>query len=263
MRLTVKNVIKTYPTREKGKKEIRALDDVSFCVENGEFCAIVGESGSGKSTLSQVITGLIPATEGTVLLDDRAISPQSRRKSKALCAKIQLVLQDGKSALDPHFTIYRCIAEPLRNLCDLTREDERRRVLELTAQMELPEDILTRKPHELSGGQQKRVCIARGLSTKPDVLIFDEAISGLDVILRKSILDLLKRIHRENGCTIIFITHDVDVALYMANHIIVMKDGKIIEDVQGINGADSLTQPYSQTLIASMMPQINIPTVKV
>lgn len=256
MKLTVNNVVKIYNTREKGGKQLYALNGVSFSVEGGAFCAVVGESGSGKSTLSQVMAGLIPVNTGSVYLDETLVSPRTRSKNKEISARMQLVLQDGKSSLDPHFTIYKCIAEPLRNLCKMTKEEERKRVLELMEQMELPEELLGRKPHELSGGQQKRVCIARGLSTRPDILILDEAISGLDVILRKSILDLLKKIHQENGCTIIFITHDIDVALYMADRIIVMKEGKVVEDALNDGTLECLKHPYSRTLVASMMPQI-------
>lgn len=233
-----------------------ALDNVSFDVGNGEFCAIVGESGSGKSTLSRIITGIIPQTSGKVFFDgDEDLDPR-RIAPKTLYKRIQLVLQDAKSSLDPHFTVYKCIAEPIRNLTGLSKKEERERVLELIRQMELPEEILKRKPTELSGGQQKRVCIARALAAAPELLIFDEAISGLDVIIRKSILDLLKEIHCKSGCTILFITHDMDVALYMASRIIVMKDGKVVEDAACGKGPGFLSHPYSKLLSSAMMPQI-------
>lgn len=165
-------------------------------------------------------------------------------------------MQDSKSALDPHLSVYHCIAEPMRNLCKMTRAEEREAVYALLNQMELPEEILRRKPHELSGGQQKRICIARALVVKPDILVFDEAISGLDVLLRKSVLDLLKRIHRETGCTILFITHDMDVALYMASRIIVMRLGEIVEDVCCDGTPACLQHPYSKALAEAMLPQI-------
>ncbi|MBQ8688180.1 MAG: ABC transporter ATP-binding protein [Ruminococcus sp.] len=256
MKLTVQNISKIYTSRDKNQNKLNALNDVSFTVNSGEFCAIVGESGSGKSTLSQIITGLIPATSGKVFFNDVELACSNSKKQKELFRKVQLVLQDGKSALDPHFSIYNCIAEPIRNLCRMSRNDEKNRVSELIRQMELSEDILQRKPHELSGGQQKRVCIARALAVDPEIIIFDEAISGLDVILRKSILDLLKRIHKENGCTMLFITHDMDVALYMASRIIVMKDGRIVEDTACSGKPGCLTHPYSKMLAAAMLPEI-------
>ncbi len=255
MKLSVRGVTKVFKTRDKSSKSMTALRGASFDIEEGEFCAIVGESGSGKSTLSRIIAGVIPATDGTVFFDgNEAETPQSIGR-KELYKKIQLVLQDAKSALDPHFTIYKCIAEPIRNLTGASKKEERERVLKLIRRMELPEEILKRKPHELSGGQQKRVCIARALAAKPEILIFDEAISGLDVILRKSILDLLKDIHKSSGCTVLFITHDMDVALYMASRIIVMKDGEILEDTHCCGSADCLKHPYSKLLASSMMPK--------
>ena len=258
MKLTIDHVTKSYSTRDHSARELLALNDVSFAVEAGQFLAIVGESGSGKSTLAQIVTGLIPASRGTVHLDGTEISPRSRSKNKSISARIQLVLQDGKSALDPHFTVYKCIAEPLRNLCKLSREEEAARIHELMRQMELPGELLSRKPHELSGGQQKRVCIARALASRPEVIIFDEAISGLDVLLRKNILDLLRRIHKETGCTMLFITHDIDVALYMADRIIVMKDGCIVEDAFSSGDPACLTSAYSRTLVAAMLPNADI-----
>lgn len=256
MKLIVENITKTYSSRNKSQNKLNALNDVNFTVNSGEFCAIVGESGSGKSTLSQIVTGLIPSTSGKVFFDDVELVYSNVQKQKELFKKVQLVLQDGKSALDPHFSIYNCIAEPIRNLCRMSRINEKKRVSELIRQMELSEDILQRKPHELSGGQQKRVCIARALAVNPEIIIFDEAISGLDVILRKSILDLLKRIHKENGCTMLFITHDMDIALYMASRIIVMKDGRIVEDTKCSGKPDCLTHPYSKMLATAMLPEI-------
>lgn len=255
MKLAVQNISKTYVVRDKSSTKLNALKNISFEIDSGEFCAVVGESGSGKSTLTQIITGLIPATSGRVFFNDNELAVSNTKERKELYKKVQLVLQDGKSSLDPHFSIYRCIAESLRNLCRLSRDEEKRRVSQLLEQMELSEDILHRKPHELSGGQQKRVCIARALAVNPEILIFDEAISGLDVILRKNILDLLKKIHRENGCTVLFITHDMDVALYMASRIIVMKDGEIAEDTPCFGTPDCLSHPYSRLLAAAMMPK--------
>lgn len=256
MKLTIQDISKAYATRDKSATHLYALKNVSFEIDDGEFCAIVGESGSGKSTLTQIITGLIPQTSGKVFFNSQELALSNARDRHNLFKNVQLVLQDGKSALDPHFTIYKCIAEPMRNLCRMSRNDEKIRVLELIRQMELSEDILQRKPHELSGGQQKRVCIARALAVNPEIIIFDEAISGLDVILRKNILELLKRIHKKNGCTMMFITHDMDVALYMASRIIVMKDGRIVEDTTCSGTPDCLTHPYSKMLAAAMLPEI-------
>ena len=250
------NVHKTYTVRgHNGSQNIvHAVNGVDLSLKKGELCALVGESGSGKSTLSQLLMGLIPPTSGEVLLDGKSIVPKGRRRDKNLCSKLQIVLQDGKSALDPHYTVYQSIAEPIRNLMKLSRDEEKRRVLAWMEQMELPKYFLKRRPQELSGGQQKRVCIARALAVEPSIVIFDEAVSGLDVLVRKNILDLLKQLHRRHNTTYLFITHDIDVALYLANRIFVMKAGKIVEQVQYSGVIGIFTHPYSRMLLRSMVP---------
>ncbi len=241
--------------QNSAKNTIKAVNEVNLRLEKGEFCALVGESGSGKSTLSQLLMGLIPPTSGDVLLNGKSIVPKGKRRERILCSKLQIILQDGKSALDPHYTVYQSIAEPLRNLMNLTRNEEKQRVSVLLEQMELPQEFLKRRPYELSGGQLKRVCIARALAAEPEVIIFDEAVSGLDVLVRKSILDLLKRLHREKKSTYLFITHDMDVALYLANRILVMKDGEIVEQVSYRGDAECFHHPYSKLLLNAMAPK--------
>lgn len=205
--------------------ELLAVDHVDFIIQDGSFCALVGESGSGKSTLAQLMCGLLVPSSGEVLFEGKNISLCRGKQKQVLRSKIQLILQDGKGAMDPRFTVYQIIAEPIRNFRKLTKKEEEREINDLLAMMELPEEIKLRKAHELSGGQQKRVCIARALAAQPDVLIFDEAVSGLDVLVRKHILDLLKRLHQERKMTCFFITHDLDVALYLADRVMVMRCG--------------------------------------
>ncbi len=226
--LEAKNVSKIYKV---GGKEVYGLNGVDFKLENGDFSVLVGESGSGKSTLSRILMGLMPPTAGEVRLDGQIIAPGKRRKPGEIYKRLQLVLQDSRSALDPHFTVYESIAEPIRNLLRVPAAEEKQRILRLMEKTGLPEALLARKPYELSGGQQKRVCIARALAAEPEVIIFDEAVTGLDVIVRKRILDLLKQIHREQTISFLFITHDMDVAWYLAEKIYVMKKGKIVESI--------------------------------
>lgn len=229
--LEAKNISKIYKVRDKSgrEKKIYSVNDVDFKLENRDFSVLVGESGSGKSTLSRLLMGLIQPTSGEILLDGDVIAPGKRRKPREIYKRLQLVLQDSRSALDPHFTVYQSIGEPMRNLLGLSGAEEKQRILRLMEKMELPEELLTRKPYELSGGQQKRVCIARALAAEPEVIIFDEAVTGLDVIVRKRILDLLKQLHREREISFLFITHDMDVAYYLAKKIFVMDQGKIVE----------------------------------
>lgn len=225
-------------------------------IQNGSFCALVGESGSGKSTLAQLMCGLLVPSSGEVLFEGKNISLCRGKQKQVLRSKIQLILQDGKGAMDPRFTVYQIIAEPIRNFRKLSKKEEEREINDLLTMMELPEEIKLRKAHELSGGQQKRVCIARALAAQPDVLIFDEAVSGLDVLVRKHILDLLKRLHQERKMTCFFITHDLDVALYLADRVMVMRCGKIIEDRTFHGSTDCFTHPYTKLLLHSIAPYL-------
>lgn len=255
--LEAKTLFKNYfISGEKGEKRlVRAVNGVDLALREGQCCALVGESGSGKSTLSQMLMGLIPPSSGDVLLDGKSLFSARGREAKARFTKLQMVLQDGKSALDPRFTVCDSIAEPIRNLMDVPKEKERQMVEDLMRQMELPLPLLGRRAHELSGGQQKRVCIARAISVSPKFLIFDEAVSGLDVIVRKTILELLKRLQKERGFAYLFITHDIDVALYIADHVMVMKEGKIIESVQYAGNTSCFKHPYSCLLLDSLVSE--------
>ena len=253
--LEARAVCKSFPHQNNARQRVEAVKDVDMTLRKGEFYALVGESGSGKSTLSRLLMGLIPPTSGEILLDGRSIVPRGRRRDRVLCSRLQLVLQDGKSALDPRFTIYDCIAEPLRNLTRCARREEERRVLALAEEIELPRECLRRRPSELSGGQQKRVCIARALAAEPELILFDEAVSGLDVLLRKSILDLLKRLHRAQGASYLMITHDIDVALYLADQVMIMKDGEIVEQVGYEGDTNCFAHPYSRLLLKAMLPE--------
>ncbi|MPM17488.1 Nickel import ATP-binding protein NikE [bioreactor metagenome] len=255
--LKAKSLFKNYniPGKKGENSLVRAVNGVDFTLREGQCYALVGESGSGKSALSQMLMGLIPPSSGDVLLNGKSLFSLRGRDAKARFTKIQMVLQDGKSALDPRFTVYDSISEPIRNLLDVSKERERKMVVELMQQMELPLSLLGRRVHELSGGQQKRVCIARAIAVSPQFLIFDEAVSGLDVIVRKNILELLKRLQKERGFAYLFITHDIDVALYIADQIMVMKEGRIIESIRYAGDYGCFTHPYSRLLLESLVPE--------
>ena len=248
--LTANNITKCFVT--DGKK-FTAADNVSFFLDKNEFCSLVGESGSGKTTLVRIMSGLISPDSGNVICDGENITPKLRRKNKDLCAKLQLVLQNSRAALDPRFSVYDCIAESIKNLKKCSREEENKIVRELTEQMELPSDILSRRSGELSGGPQKRICIARALAADPDYIIFDEAVSGLDAAVRKSVLDLLVRIQKNSGKGFLLITHDIDAALYTSQRIAVMKSGRILETVKYEGDTSVFKSDYSAVLINSSL----------
>ena len=249
--LCAEHVSKYYTS---GRHKIFALKDVSLSLEKGESIAVVGESGSGKSTLARLLTGITAPDEGDILLNGKSIVPPARKKDKSICAAIQLVLQDGKSALDPRFTVYKSIAEPLDNLSSLSKAGIKEKVFSLMERLELGPELEKRRSGQLSGGQQKRVCIARALATEPDYILFDEAVSGLDVLIRRKVLDLMREIHKESGSASVMITHDIEVALYLADRIVVMQKGQITEDCRKTSGTFSFAHPYTKLLLEKMQP---------
>ena len=234
--LELRNVSKQY--RGEDKLLCDAVSDVSLSMEDHRIYALVGESGCGKSTLSQLILGLESPSSGQILLDGKPILRKGARRRKETAKAIQLVLQDGKSALDPHFTVYQVIAEPIRNLLQIPKEKERARIFELLDRMGLPKETANKKTGELSGGQQKRVGIARAL-----------AISPRYIILRKKILELLKSVQEEERCSYLFITHEIDAALYLADEIHVMQNGKLIEGCRWNGNLDVFQNPYTKQLL--------------
>lgn len=224
-----------------------AVKPISLVLEKGKRYALVGESGSGKTTLARMLAGIIPPTTGNVMLDDKEIF--LTKDSRAVYKKIQIVFQDSESSLNPQMTVYELIAEPLRNLLNISRAEERVQVSELMERMGLCPEYCKRKPRELSGGQQKRVCIARAIGVRPEVIIFDESFTGLDVIVRKQILELLDDLQKELKCSYLIITHDIGIALYIADTIFVMRDGEIVECAQYQGNTDCFKHDYSQLLL--------------
>lgn len=239
---------------KNGSRMTTAVRNVSLCLKKGEFLAIVGESGSGKTTLARMLAGIMAPGSGQILLDGKSIAPPARRRDKKICSAIQMVLQDGKSALDPRYTVYKSIAEPLRNLTDLKEDRIRETVFSLMERLELEPSLSDRHANELSGGQQKRVCIARALAPGPEYLFYDEAVSGLDVLVKTSVLKLIKDLHREREDCSVLITHDLDAALYLADRIVVMKEGVIVEDRLYSGNPACFTNPYTKVLLRKMDP---------
>lgn len=245
--LEIQNVSKQYP--RPNQQQVDAVSGVSLLLEEHRIYALVGESGCGKSTLSRLILGLEAPTSGRVLLDGAPVSRKGKAGRIQTAKAVQLVLQDGASSLDPHFTVYQAIAEPIRTVLQLPKEEERQRVFALIARMGLPEESAEQKTGELSGGQQKRVGIARALALSPRYIVFDESLSGLDVILRKKILKLLKRVQENERCSYLFITHEIDAALYLADEIHVMQNGKLVESCRWEGNLDAFQHPYTKRLL--------------
>ncbi|MCL4582803.1 ABC transporter ATP-binding protein [Fusobacterium nucleatum] len=200
-------------TKKYGKQEV--LNSFSLDIDKGECLAIMGESGSGKSTIAKIIIGLEKQNSGTVEIFDK---------------DIEFLFQDSYNALNPRMTVEDLIYEPLQFLADIDVKKKKEIVSELLEQVELSSELLTRKRDELSGGQLQRVCLARALSTKPQIMIFDESLSGLDPLVQDKILDLLYKIQKQYQLTYIFISHDIRLCYFLADRIILIDKGKIIED---------------------------------
>ena len=205
-------------TKKYGEQEV--LNSFSLDIEKGKCLAIMGESGSGKSTIAKIIIGLEKPNSGEVKIFDK---------------DIEFLFQNSYNALNPRMTVEDLIYEPLQFSTDIDVKDKREFILELLNQVELAPELLTRRRDELSGGQLQRVCLARALSTKPQIMIFDESLSGLDPLVQDKILDLLYKIQKEYQLTYIFISHDFRLCYFLADRIILIDNGKIIEDFKDLD----------------------------
>ncbi|MCV7102993.1 ABC transporter ATP-binding protein [Mycobacterium palustre] len=214
----------------KRRTEFRAVDAVSFRLRRASTLGVVGESGSGKSTLARMVLGLLPPTSGSVVFDGTPITgPLNHDRAMALRRRMQPVFQNPYSSLDPMYTVFRAIEEPLRIHRVGDRTQRARAVRELLDQVALPSSVSGRLPRELSGGQRQRVAIARALALRPEVLVCDEAVSALDVLVQQQILDLLADLQAELGLTYLFISHDLAVIRQIADDVLVMRAGRVVE----------------------------------
>jgi oligopeptide/dipeptide ABC transporter ATP-binding protein len=244
-----------FPVREGvfGKaRSLRAVDGVSFQVRQGETLGVVGESGSGKSTLARAVLNLIPPTEGVVTLLGRNLSPADRDAWRKARQDLQIVFQDPLASLDPRMTIGDSIAEPLQVFRpDLDRAGRDQEVAAIMAKVELDPGLINRYPHELSGGQNQRVGIARAMILRPKLVICDEAVSALDVSIRAQIIDLLITLQKEMGLAMIFISHDLAVVREISHRVLVLYMGRVVElaDRDQIYAAPQ--HPYTKALLSA------------
>ncbi|MBM2575698.1 ABC transporter ATP-binding protein [Jannaschia sp. Os4] len=245
VQLAIKGVDAAYGTA-------KVLHDVSIAVPKGRTVAVVGESGSGKSTAARVVTGLLPPTSGTVEFDGEALPPTLKARSKEQKRRLQMIYQMADTAMNPKQTIGEIIGRPLSFYHGLSGAERRARVADLLEMIELPPDYADRLPGELSGGQKQRVCIARALAAEPDLIICDEVTSALDQIVQEGILKLLMRLQKEFGIAYLFITHDIATVEAIADEIVVMNQGRVVE--QGPK-SEILSPPhpeYTELLLASV-----------
>ena len=252
--LRVEHLTKVFEVRgAKGKdKTLTAVDDVSFGIRKGTTTALVGESGSGKSTVANIILNLIDPTSGKVFHDGVDLSTLGPKELFALRRIMQPVFQNPYGSLDPMYSIFRVVEEPLRVHGIGTAKEREARVAELLDMVSLPRSVMRRYPHELSGGQRQRVAIARALALKPEIVVLDEAVSALDVLVQAQILRLLSDLQAELELTYLFITHDLAVVRQIADDVVVMEHGRIVES----GAADELfaapSQDYTRELIRAV-----------
>ncbi|MFD2263801.1 ATP-binding cassette domain-containing protein [Lacibacterium aquatile] len=245
--LTVQNLRKLY---SRGTGSV-GLDGVSFSVAAGETVALVGESGSGKTTCARLLTRLIEAEGGAVQfggVDWLAMRGEALRHARG---RLQMVFQDPIAAFNPRASLRRLLSDPFR-LQGLGRQEIAARVRDAFQEVGLPDTLLDRLPHEVSGGQRQRVAIARALASKPELLILDEPVSALDVSVRAQILNLLRRLQRDRGCGYLFISHDLAVVRAIADRILVLHQGRIVEEGDTETVLADPRHPYTQSLIAAV-----------
>ncbi|MEK4300110.1 dipeptide/oligopeptide/nickel ABC transporter ATP-binding protein [Oceanobacillus sp. FSL W8-0428] len=244
--LEMKNVYKSYPKKGTGfrKEKLSVLADLSFQINTGEWVALVGESGSGKSTLGRLILGLEEADRGSLLLEGRNATAW-RKENRG---QMSVVFQDYTSSVNPAFRIKDIINEPLKVSCrnNCIRETTK----SLMGKVGLPLSLLNRYPHELSGGQLQRICIARAIRTNPRFLVLDEAVSSLDISIQTQILDLLHQLKEEMDITCLFIAHNLQTVTYLCDHVIFLNERKIAEQIETKKLAD-VQSDYAKRLLAS------------
>ena len=246
--ITVDHLTKEFKLPRK-KEMFKAVDDVSFSVKRGTTLAIVGESGSGKSTVANMVLHLLKPTSGKVFYEGRDTSTFKSKDLLGFRRHVQPVFQNPYGSLDPMYSIFRSIEEPLRIHKIGDKKWRANRVKELLDMVEMPASVMGRYPNELSGGQRQRIAIARAMALDPDVIVCDEAVSALDVLVQDQVLRLLNDLQAEKGLSYLFITHDLAVVRQIADEVVVMQHGKLVEHATTDEVFDHPQKQYTRDLL--------------
>ena len=247
--LEVKNLRKTF---YKSRSLFPAVEDVSFHLMRGECLGLVGESGCGKSTTARLIAGLLEPDMGSVRLEGEEILGLKEKKKQAVYTKLQMVFQTPQDSFDPRCTLGDGIMESMRNR-GMKKDRARERMYQLLEQVELDRSLGERYPHEVSGGECQRAAIARALAVDPGLVICDEATSALDVTVQAQIVELLKRLQKERKLSLLFICHDLALVQHMCQRVLVMYQGKIIEQGTPDEVIQHPREAYTRTLVDSVL----------
>jgi oligopeptide transport system ATP-binding protein len=253
--LELVDLVRHFPVRNAFGRRVgwlRAVDGVSLAVHPGETLGLVGESGCGKSTLGKTVMGIYTPTAGDIRFAGREIGRLARRERRAVAKDLQYVYQDPGASLDPRWKVGPLLHEPLRIHTALSRAEREREVRAILAAVGLPDAHLDLYPHELSGGQQRRVGLARILTLRPRLVILDEPTSGLDVSVQASVLKLFRSLQDAFALTYVFISHDLSVVRAMCARIAVMYLGKIVELGSTAEVFEKPRHPYTQSLLAAV-----------
>jgi len=246
--LQVQDLRVSFPGRGLRAKPNEVLHGVSLDVNPGETLGLVGESGSGKTTIGRAVLGLVPASGGEILFEDKPITGLKGPDRRALARDIQVVFQDPYTSLNPSMTIGDILAEPLI-IQGATAHDAKARVKTLLDQVGLPRDAIERLPREFSGGQRQRVAIARALAPRPKLIVCDEPVSALDLSTQKRVMDLFIDIQRETGVAYLFISHDLTVVRHISHRVAVLYRGDLVETGPAGVVTSTPSHPYTQKLL--------------
>ncbi|GFR37118.1 ABC transporter ATP-binding protein [Insulibacter thermoxylanivorax] len=253
--IEAKNVKKYFPIKKgllnRTIGHVKAVDDVSFGIQEGETFGLVGESGCGKSTLGRVILQLQKATEGEVLYKDQNLVQMSNSELRKIRPEMQIIFQDPFGSLNPRFLVRDIIGEPLKVHTKMTKDEIDDRVIELMQMVGLDPSTRVRYPHEFSGGQRQRIGIARAIALNPKFILADEAVSALDVSVQSQVLNLLMKLQKELGLTILFIAHGLHVVRHISDRVGVMYLGKMVEIAPSDDVFQHPLHPYTAALLSA------------
>lgn len=254
--MEVHNLKKWFPISrgliKANKSFVKAVDEINLTIRRGETLGIVGESGCGKSTLARVIMRLIQPTEGEVIFCGKDIAKMSSKELRKARRDIQMIFQDPYASLNPRMKVKDILCEPFIIHKLATKKEALKKVEELLEMVGMSKDSMDKFPHEFSGGQRQRICIARALAVNPKIIICDECVSALDVSIQAQIINLLGKLQKQLGLTLIFISHDLRVVQHISTNVAVMYLGKIVEVASVTELFSNPVHPYTKALISAV-----------